>query len=281
MTRIITGAVGVLILIPVCFLSHTVLWPLFLSLFAVVAIWEILNCIGAKKEKAFAIPAYLFALLPLATWLLDKMLGVDPFRTIFIFTALFFFTEQVISILTGIRLHTEKLYSLIGLVIYVVVALTAISVIRFIDDGHQEGKYIYLLIFFGGWISDTFAYFTGKAFGKHKLCPDISPKKTIEGSIGGILANMIIFAGYAYVLRHFFQIDANIIFFGILGALFSAVGQFGDLFASAIKRHFGIKDYGKLFPGHGGVLDRFDSTLAIAVVMLIVYASFGAQFLIR
>ena len=103
----------------------------------------------------------------------------------------------------------------------------------------------------------------------------------MEGSIGGVVANMIGFAGYALILRHVFDVSANIWFFAILGALFSAVGQFGDLFASGIKRHFNIKDYGKLFPGHGGVLDRFDSTLAIASVMLLVYAAFGLSFLIH
>lgn len=282
MTRILTGAVGVLLLIPACFLSHTVLWPVLLSIFAVIAVLEMARCIGMNEDKAFLYPSLLFALLPLLTWLLSvKWEVADPFRTIFWFTALYVFSQQVISILTGIRLHTEKLYSLIALMIYVVIAMTAISQIRFIDDGNREGKYIYLLVFLGGWISDTFAYFSGRAFGKHKLCPEISPKKTVEGSIGGVVANMIAFAGYAFILRHFFQVGANIFFFAVLGALFSAVGQFGDLFASAIKRHFGVKDYGKLFPGHGGVLDRFDSTLAIASVMYLVYAAFGISFLIR
>ena len=203
------------------------------------------------------------------------------FRVIFVFSALFFFTEQIIAILNKNRFPTEKLYSLIALVLYVVICLTAISQIRYIDHGHEEGKYIYLLVFFGAWISDTFAYFTGRFLGKTPLAPEVSPKKTVEGSIGGVVANMIGFAGYALVLRNFFDVSANVVFFAILGALFSAVGQFGDLFASAIKRHFGIKDYGKLFPGHGGVLDRFDSTLAIAGVMLLVYAAFGSAFLIR
>ena len=281
MTRILTGAVGVLILIPACFLSHTVLWPILLSIFGVIAVLEMIGCIGLKEKKAFVWPSVIFAVLPMLSWILSIKLGTDPFRVIFWFTALYVFSQQVISILTGIRLHTEKLYSLIALVIYVVISLTAISLIRYIDEGNQEGKHIYLLVFLGGWISDTFAYFTGRAFGKHKLCPEISPKKTVEGSIGGIVANMIAFAGYAFILRQYFEVGANVVFFAILGALFSVVGQFGDLFASAIKRQFGIKDYGKLFPGHGGVLDRFDSTLAIASVMYLVYAAFGISFLIR
>lgn len=281
MTRILTGLVGVLILIPVCFFSHTVLWPFLITLFSLIAVEELLQCIDAKKERAFCIPVRIFALLPIVTWLLCVRFQVmNLFQCIFLFSALFMISEQMIGIFTSNRFHTEKLYSLVGLSLYVVISLTAISQIRFIDHGNEEGKYIYLLVFFGGWISDTFAYFTGKAVGKHKLCPNISPKKTVEGSIGGVIANMIGFAGYAFVLRNFFDVSANILFFAILGALFSAVGQFGDLFASAVKRHYNVKDYGKLFPGHGGVLDRFDSTLAIASVMLMVYAAFGSRFLI-
>ncbi len=282
MTRIITGAVGVLVLIPVCIFSHTFIWPLVISLFSLIAVEEMLRCIGLGKLLRFAIPARIFALLPLCTYLLSTCFAVmDMFRCIFLFSALFFFAVMIINVLYRNDTKTEKLYSLIALVLYVVVCLTAISQIRYIDSGHEEGKYIYLLVFFGAWISDTFAYFTGKYFGKTPLAPAISPKKTVEGSIGGILANMIVFAGYALVLRFAFDIQANVFFFAILGALFSGVGQFGDLFASGIKRHYGIKDYGNLFPGHGGVLDRFDSTLAIAGVMLLVYAAFGIAFLIR
>lgn len=282
MTRIITGIIGVLILIPVCIFSGTMIWPLVVTAFSVIAVEEMLHCIGAHLEHRFAIPARIFSLLPFLTYLLSVRFAVaDLFRVIFVFSALFFFTEQIIGILNKNRYPTEKLYSLIGLVLYVTVALTGISQIRYIDHGHEEGKYIYLLVFFGAWISDTFAYFTGRLIGKTPLAPEVSPKKTVEGSIGGVIANMIGFAGYAWVLRSCFDVEANIVFFAILGALFSVVGQFGDLFASGIKRHYGVKDYGKLFPGHGGVMDRFDSTLAIAGVMLLVYAAFGSAFLIR
>lgn len=281
MTRIITGVVGVLILIPICIFSGTIVWPLAITIFSLIAVEEMLHCIGSHKEHRFAVPARLFALLPMLTYLLSvKYQIADMFRVIFVFSSLFFFAELIIGILNKNRFPTEKLYSLIGMILYVVVCLTAISQIRYINHGNEEGKYIYLLVFFGAWISDTFAYFSGRFFGRTPLAPEVSPKKTVEGSIGGVLTNMIGFAGYAFVLRTCFDVSANIIFFAILGALFSAVGQFGDLFASAIKRHFGIKDYGKLFPGHGGVLDRFDSTLAIAGVMLLVYAAFGSAFLI-
>lgn len=127
-----------------------------------------------------------------------------------------------------------------------------------IDQIPQYGILIWLVIItaFG---TDTMAYFTGYAFGKHKLYPKISPKKTIEGSIGGILGS-VIFSG----LFGYFVVSDILLHCIILGVLGGVISQFGDLTASIFKRKMGIKDYGKLIPGHGGILDRFDSVLFTA-----------------
>ncbi len=119
------------------------------------------------------------------------------------------------------------------------------------------------------FVTDTFAYFTGKLLGKHKLIPSVSPNKTIEGSIGGIVACLIVSFLYAYWFNPDFQYYA--IFLGLIGSVFS---QVGDLIASKIKRIFDIKDFGKLMPGHGGVLDRFDSliiTLPIVYYFMVLF----------
>lgn len=132
----------------------------------------------------------------------------------------------------------------------------------------REYAYGYLfiwLIFISAWGCDTGAYFTGVTMGKHKLIPDLSPKKTIEGSIGGILTAFIISLLYGYFIQRFVQVDNNILLLcGIIGIFGSILSQFGDLIASAIKRYTGIKDFGHLIPGHGGILDRFDSVLLTA-----------------
>ena len=105
--------------------------------------------------------------------------------------------------------------------------------------------------------------------GKHKLIPDVSPKKTVEGSIGGIVFCVLSMVLYGIIIENLAGINANLLVFAVAGLFASIVSQVGDLSMSVIKRTYGIKDYGKLFPGHGGVLDRFDSVLAVSVVTLV------------
>ena len=114
-------------------------------------------------------------------------------------------------------------------------------------------------------MTDIFAYFTGMLIGKHKLIPEVSPKKTVEGSIGGIAFCTLAFIAYAYIVKIFFNTELNVLFLAISAIIVSVISQMGDLIMSLIKREYGIKDYGKLFPGHGGVLDRFDSILAVTL----------------
>ena len=132
-----------------------------------------------------------------------------------------------------------------------------------------DNQYIYLLVFIGSWITDTFAYFTGRLFGRHKLIPDISPKKTVEGSIGGIVFCVAAFVGYDYIIGIEY---IGVIWLVLSGIVVSIVSQIGDLSMSAIKRQHDIKDFGRVFPGHGGVLDRFDSVLAVSSVMTMIFA---------
>ena len=130
-----------------------------------------------------------------------------------------------------------------------------------------NGRFLVLIPFVIAFMSDTGAYFTGLAFGKHKLAPNISPKKTIEGFFGGIFLTVLGVLLYCFVIERLFQLKVsymNGLVFGILGSL-SAV--FGDLCFSAIKRQAGVKDYGNIIPGHGGVLDRFDSVVIVATLV--------------
>ena len=127
----------------------------------------------------------------------------------------------------------------------------------------SHGIMLILCAMFCAWMTDTWAYFVGSRFGKHKLSPKISPKKSVEGAIGGIIGNMIFCVGtYLVCDKFFFTIKTVNIWMVIFGSIIlSVIGMCGDLSASVIKRNYGEKDFGTLFPGHGGVLDRIDSYL--------------------
>ena len=127
-----------------------------------------------------------------------------------------------------------------------------------------QGRFYILIPFVVAFLSDTGAYFTGLKFGKHKLAPVISPKKTIEGVFGGVAGAVLGMLLYTLVLHLAFQFKVNYLYAVLYGVLGSAAGVFGDLCFSVIKRQTGIKDYGNLFPGHGGILDRFDSNIVVA-----------------
>jgi len=138
------------------------------------------------------------------------------------------------------------------------------SIIRILDM--KIGRYLVLIPFIVAFASDSGAYFAGMFFGKHKLAPVISPKKTVEGAIGGIvcaIAAMIIYS----VIMQILKFRVNYLYAIIYGLLGSIVGVFGDLCFSILKRQTGIKDYGNLIPGHGGVLDRFDSMMMVGPLM--------------
>ena len=137
--------------------------------------------------------------------------------------------------------------------------LMFLSIIR----GLNNGKFLIWYVFLASWLTDVFAYLTGKAVGKHHFT-DISPNKTIEGCIGGTLGATILIVIYTILLNKFAGFEINVIIAGLVGILLSIIGQIGDLSASCIKRHVGIKDYSDLIPGHGGMVDRLDSVIFIA-----------------
>ena len=131
----------------------------------------------------------------------------------------------------------------------------------------DAGRYLIWYTILGACFTDIFAYFIGSKFGKHKLCPDISPKKSIEGAVAGVIGCIITLVVYTLVLNNYCGFDINYIGIVIVSVIVSVFGQLGDLVASSIKRSTGIKDFGNFLPGHGGILDRIDSLLFVAPVI--------------
>ena len=135
----------------------------------------------------------------------------------------------------------------------------------------EYGKFLIWFVVVGAFVTDSLAYFTGVFFGKHKLCPEISPKKTIEGAVGGLLGTAVVFVAMGYFYNAFSNADFNLIKLFIAGLITAAISQTGDLAASVIKREYKIKDYGNLLPGHGGILDRCDSLIFVAPVIYFIF----------
>ncbi len=168
--------------------------------------------------------------------------------------------------------HTKLQFSKIAICMvggvllpYLLTALVRIRAMFSMVPGQEEmGKFYILIAFVIAFSADSGAYFVGRAFGKNKLCPNISPNKTVEGAVGGILCAVIFVELYGLLLDKAFGFDVIYVYgivYGFLGAIGSIIG---DLSFSVIKRQIGIKDYGNLIPGHGGILDRFDSMMIVA-----------------
>lgn len=159
--------------------------------------------------------------------------------------------------------------TLIGL-IYVSLFMSTLLLIY----SMAQGPIIVWLVFIIAWLGDTCAYFIGINFGRHKLCPEISPHKSVEGSIGGLLGSVLGAVVFGFIVQRFYKLDIGtprLIYIGLIGG---TAAQLGDLAASLIKRYAKVKDFGNIIPGHGGVLDRFDSILFTAPVVYYIIKAF-------
>ena len=165
-----------------------------------------------------------------------------------------------------IKLEMEQLEILIVVISFIAIMtaymISSVYKIRTLNDG----IYVIWLVFVTSWVNDTFAYFTGVLFGKHKMVVKLSPKKTWEGAVGGVLTATIVGFVYGYLVSaKMTEVFVHPVYtFGIASFVGAILSIIGDLGASAIKRSYNIKDYGELIPGHGGILDRFDSVIFTA-----------------
>lgn len=166
-------------------------------------------------------------------------------------------------------INTERSFVDVGLTILPMIYVAVFFSFMIILSNGAYGQYFIWLIFISSWGCDTLAYYSGRYLGKggkHKLSPKVSPKKTVEGAIGGLFGSIIGCTLYGFIIGKF-GVEIALYHYIIIGFLGGILGQCGDLVASSIKRHVGIKDYSNLIPGHGGILDRFDSILLVSAVV--------------
>lgn len=258
--RIITAVAAIIILLPFLYFSATPAFTVFVMFVTLLATFELTRCTGTIKKWYVSLPSFftsaMFIIVARAPFISqDRRL-----HFMFAFAAFYIFWMLCASLFSDGALDTRDAALTTMMILYNSFGFASLLMLRDIENG----KYIYLLAFIIPWISDTFAYFTGKFFGRHKLIPSVSPKKTVEGAIGGIVFASLAMIVYGACVGMIFDVFPDYLLLAVGGALLAAVSQCGDLVASQIKRVYGVKDYGRILPGHGGAMDRFDSTVITA-----------------
>lgn len=274
-TRILSALVGIVVLLAVLFCPFTWVFSASAATLAMIAVWELLNNTGVVSRKWFTLCSMMFAgaevlsccyaeqlyeMHPVCGWLpLILLVG-------YVLFVLLVFVEERVDVNKSV-LGKTLLYTMYGTIGFVALARLRLM---------QDGLAYVLLPLVISWMSDTGAYFVGCRFGKHKMAPIISPKKTWEGFFGG----WIVSVGCAALFGVIYQVISGVtlavspLWMALLALPLAPLSVCGDLLASKIKRQYGIKDYGNIMPGHGGVMDRFDSVVFIAPMVLIVLELF-------
>ena len=255
-TRLLSGIVLVILALFLIISGHEIL------LFATLAI----SCIGMfelyrvfKMEKTvLAGVGYLAAIVYYCNlqwrFLPDLMILFMAFLILLMFVFVFAYP----------KFHADPVMAAFFGVFYVAVRLSYVYQIRTLE----RGLYLAFLVFLCSWGCDTCAYCVGMLIGKHKMSPKLSPKKSVEGAVGGVAGAALLTALYCFIFRSPMHLErGEIVILAVIAAIAGLISMVGDLTASAIKRNYDIKDYGKLIPGHGGILDRFDSMIITAPII--------------
>lgn len=267
--RLRSSVILTIITVTAIVLGGYVLWGVLLAV-TLIGLMELYRVMGVNKA-----PAAFAGYAACAGWYV--LLLLDYIRTrngepatlttglTGVFIAVFLLIVLAFYVLAFPRYNSEQVTMIFFGLFYVAMTLSCIFRIRVADSG----TYTVWLIFLGSWGADTSAYMVGRKIGRHKIVPVLSPKKSLEGFIGGIIGATLLGVVYALIFKDKLSgtFSNPVAAFAIITAVSSIVSMIGDLAASAIKRDKQIKDYGKLIPGHGGILDRFDSVIFVAPIV--------------
>ncbi|MCR5676130.1 MAG: phosphatidate cytidylyltransferase [Lachnospiraceae bacterium] len=255
-TRIISGVCIGLILAFVLISGGWFLWGALLAV-SLIAFFELAGATGVrKKDRLLTLPelAGVIGILELyLTLRFTETLSCYIVSILLVLVMLFF-----IYVFCFPRIHSREIMAAFFCFLYAPCMLSFIYLLWLLP----YGNYVVWLPFLA-WISDTCAYFAGRLFGKHKLTPILSPKKTVEGAVGGVIGACVAGIIFGAIFGHKAEDYHMIWIFALITAIGSVISQLGDLAASGIKRDHGIKDYGRCIPGHGGIMDRFDSVILV------------------
>ncbi len=275
--RILTAVVGLPLLLAVVLLLPPIGTAILFALACMIAAYEMLWRTGLwKNKRAVVYAAVMAAATVMWSWM--KACNIVSGETLWLcaLIGLFvYFSLLFCELLAG---HAKVQFSAMCAALFAgfVYPFLIGALVRM--RGMESGEYFILVAFVLSMVADSGAYFVGRSLGKHKLAPVVSPKKTVEGAIGGMIVNILGMMLYTFILSECFDFtQVNYFYAAIYGVLGAVASIIGDLTLSVVKRQVGIKDYGNLFPGHGGILDRFDSTMMVAplaeiLILLIPFA---------
>lgn len=253
--RIVTAAILIPVLVLVVLVAPKIVAAIVWGLLLMVGVYELLYCTGMVRHPRMVAYSAVMAMAT-AIWSYYGAEHSVALLGLLVFFILLFSELMANHVKVNVEMITECFFA--GAIVpYLLSALIRIL-------GLASGRYLIPIPFVVAFLSDAGAYFAGSMFGKHKLAPVVSPNKTVEGVLGGLLSAMLGMLIYGVVLQLVFRFQVNYgaaLLYGLVG---SAVGVFGDLCFSVIKRMSGIKDFGTMIPGHGGFFDRFDSMVTVA-----------------
>ncbi len=266
LVRILAAAVGLPLLLVIVLLLPPIGTAILFALACMVAAYEMLWRTGILKHKRIVVnTALMAAAVVMWSWL--RACTVVSEQTLWLSMLLGLFVYACLLFCELLAAHTELKFTALCVALFsgIVYPFLIGALVRL--RGMESGKYYILVAFIISMVADSGAYFVGRACGKHKLAPVVSPKKTVEGAIGGVVVNILGMVLYTLILNKCFGFtQVNYFYAAIYGVVGALGSMLGDLTLSVVKRQVGIKDYGNLIPGHGGILDRFDSTMICAPI---------------
>lgn len=271
--RVLSGVAIAVVAIAVLLLMNTPVFPIFWAVISVMAVYEIEKVVKVENKVLITVSMIFSAL-----FVLNSAFSFITFSSSAILA--FYGILMLVIMVLGYE-KTSFEHAVVAFFASTAVPF-AFSVFTYLRDigSHFEGKadkvfgiYLVILVLVCSWFTDTFAFFVGSAIGKHKLCPKISPKKSVEGAVGGIVLTLVFNEILLLVFERFFFTSDTVVSYlsiAVISVLLSVISMFGDLAASTIKRNFGVKDFSNLIPGHGGIMDRFDSCLFVLPTLYVI-----------
>ncbi|MCM1165620.1 MAG: phosphatidate cytidylyltransferase [Lachnospiraceae bacterium] len=268
--RIVTALIGIVVGVSILFIDNEWLYMAVLAIFGAIGAWEIIHAVKCEKHRFLCWFCVAFAAF------VPFLLNVPQLKRFTVVAYLVYVLVLLSTMLFGHKtVKFENIATCGSAALVIPTSLSCIIFIRYLDPtwGFYPGVFMVVYLLFCAWFGDSGAYFVGTFLGKHKLCPDISPKKTVEGLIGGIITVGVVVAVQCLVYNLILPTEVKMSYAVLIpvGMVACGVGVLGDLSASVIKRQYDVKDFGNLMPGHGGVLDRFDSVLFVAPFLYVVF----------